>query len=193
MIMLIILAAIAYALGSVNSAIIVSKLMGLEDPRSGGSKNPGATNMLRTGNKQAAAIVLVADFLKGLIAVWLAKSVGMEGFGLGVIGIAVTAGHIFPAFFEFKGGKGVATSLGAVFAISSFAGIIAVATWIGIVYVKKIVSLASLAACAVAAVIVLFTNTAAFIPVAVMMGLVVWRHMENIERLKNGTESKIEI
>lgn len=190
---LIILLAIGYALGSVNSAIIVSKLMGLEDPRTGGSKNPGATNVLRTGGKQAAAIVLAADFFKGVIAVWLAKSMGMNGFAMGLVGLAATAGHIFPAFFEFKGGKGAATCLGAIFGISTLVGLLCAIAWVAIAYVKKYASLASLVACSAGAVLILFTVPSAFLPVAAMAGLVVWRHLDNIQRLKDGTETKLDI
>lgn len=190
---LLILAGIGYALGSVNSAIVVSKLMGLPDPRSEGSKNPGASNVLRTSGKQAAAIVLAADFLKGLIMVWLAKALGMNGFAMGLIGLSTMAGHVFPVFFDFQGGKGVATCLGAVMGISMIDGLLCAIIWVAIAYAKKYASLASLVSVGVAAILMLVTDISAFIPVAGMAGLVYWRHMDNIERLKDGTETKIDI
>lgn len=194
MIMMIILAAIAYALGSINTAVIVCKLMGLKDPRSEGSKNPGATNVLRMAGKQAAAIVLAADFFKGVIAVWLAKMVGLDGFALGIVGLAATAGHIFPAFFEFKGGKGVATCLGACFGISMPVGLLLLIIWGAVAYVKKFASLASIVACGAAPVLIIFSGQrGAFLGIAAMAVLVVWRHMENIERLKSGSETKLDI
>lgn len=189
----IIFAAIAYALGSVNTATIICKLMGYPDPSTEGSKNPGATNVLRVAGKQAAAIVLVADFLKGTIPVWFGVALGLSPFGLGLIALAATAGHIFPAFFNFKGGKGVATGLGAIFGISFFVGVVSIIAWVAVVYLKKIVSLASLIAIATATLLILFVAPGAFIPVVGIAALVGWRHMDNIERLKSGTENKIEL
>lgn len=184
---------IGYALGSVNTAILVCKAMGLKDPRSEGSKNPGASNVYRLAGKQAAAIVVLADFFKGTLAIWLASMMGMSTFTLGLVAAGATAGHIFPAFFEFKGGKGAATCLGACFGVCMPLGILLVGIWAGIVYVKKMASLASLIACAAAPLLLIFTGSrGAFIGVAIAAGLVIWRHKDNIQRLKDGTETKLE-
>ena len=126
LIIFIILFILAYLLGSINSAIIVSKIMGLEDPRKQGSRNPGTTNVLRIGGKTAAGIVLASDVLKGVIPVLVACLLSMHGFWLGLIGVAAIVGHMYPIFFRFEGGKGVATTLGVIFSLSIGLGLIVI-------------------------------------------------------------------
>lgn len=184
---------IAYLLGSVSSAIIVCKAMNLPDPRSGGSNNPGASNVLRLAGKKAALIVLVADAVKGLIAVLLAKLFGVMGFGLALVALAAVVGHIFPLYFQFKGGKGVATALGAFLALSFWVGLVAIIVWLIIAMLSRYSSLASLCAVVLSAVLLLFVNTHYFLPVAVMTLLIIWAHWENIQRLQAGNESKIQL
>lgn len=183
--------AIAYAVGSLNSAILVCKAMKLADPRSEGSGNPGATNVLRLAGKQAAIIVLVADVLKGFLPVLIAEMVGISGFMLGCVALAAVVGHMYPAFFKFQGGKGVATAFGVLLALSAGIGIISILVWGVVVFVTKYVSLASLVALVLAVVLMLFVHPACFLPVLALVVLVIWRHKENIDRLKAGTENKI--
>jgi len=192
LILLIIFIAIAYALGSINTAILVCKAMNLGDPRTEGSQNPGATNVLRLAGKRAAMITLVADGAKGFIPVILARMLGVDGFMLGLVAIAAMLGHIYPAFFGFKGGKGVATGLGAILGLSFLVGLIAIAVWIVLAALTRYASLASLASFAVALVLSLFASVGYFVPVAIMTGLAVWRHWDNIQRLQSGNENKMD-
>lgn len=184
---------IAYLLGSLSSAIIVCRIMGYEDPRTQGSRNPGATNVLRIAGKKAAMITLLGDALKGFIPVVLARMLGVDGFILGLVALAAFIGHLFPVFFDFKGGKGVATAFGAILGLNFFVGIIVLAAWVIIAAIFKFASLASLAATALAVVLFLFAGLNYFIPVAIMAGLLIWRHWDNIERLRAGTESTMEL
>lgn len=190
--MFIIFAAIAYLLGSICSAILVCKFMHLPDPRSEGSRNPGATNVLRIGGKQPALITLIADGLKGFIPVLLAWMAGVHGFALGLVALSALLGHVFPIFFQFKGGKGVSTAIGAIFGLSIFCGILVLLTWGLVVYFSKFSSLAALVTAALAPIyILIFSHAAYFLPVVIMSGIIIWRHWENIERLRNGTENKL--
>jgi glycerol-3-phosphate acyltransferase PlsY len=192
--MFIIFALIAYLLGSISSAVIVCKLMGLPDPRAEGSQNPGATNVLRIGGKQAAAIVLITDGLKGFIPVILAWLFGVGGFALALIALVALLGHIYPVFFKFQGGKGVATAIGAVFGLSFLVGIIALITWGLVVYFTRYSSLGGLVTAVLLPIyILIFSSLSYFVPVAIMTILLIWRHWENIERLRAGTENKITI
>lgn len=194
LIALIIAIAAAYALGSVNTAIIYCKFMGLEDPRKQGSNNPGATNVMRMAGKQAAAIILVADVAKGFIAVLIGRVLGLDGFMLGMVAVAATTGHMFPFLFEFKGGKGVATAFGAVLGITLVGAILLVVIWAVVAYMWRYVSLASMCAAAASPLVLLFTSGAGFfIPLALLAALIVWRHMDNIKRLQEGSESKLEL
>jgi acyl phosphate:glycerol-3-phosphate acyltransferase len=188
--MFIIFAIIAYLLGSINSAVLVCHFMGLPDPRTKGSGNPGATNVLRIAGKQAALIVLIADGLKGFIPVIIAR-IGLSGFGLALIALIALLGHIFPIFFKFKGGKGVATAIGAVFGLSIPVGIVALITWIAILYFTRYSSLAALVTAVLLPIYVLFSNVGYFLPVLIMTIILIWRHWENVERLRNGTETKV--
>lgn len=182
----------AYLIGSLSSAIIVCKAMKLPDPRTQGSGNPGATNVLRIGGKTAAIITLVGDALKGFIPVLIGHFLGIQAFMLGMIGVAALLGHILPVFFKFEGGKGVATTFGAFLALSPTIGIVAIAAWAIVAAVSRYSSLAALTAIVAAPIAALVTGKLAYLfPILIMGGVLVWRHLENIHRLKSGTESKI--
>jgi glycerol-3-phosphate acyltransferase PlsY len=181
----------AYLLGSVSFAIVVSKLMRLPDPRSYGSKNPGATNVLRTGSKAAAVLTLVGDAAKGWLAVWLAQLYVPDAAPYAAL--AVFLGHLFPAYHRFQGGKGVATAAGVLFGIDWRIGLGTLATWIIIALFLRYSSLAALVAAAFAPFFtaLLLGLNAYFAVVLVMSALLVWRHKQNIARLIAGTESRI--
>lgn len=184
---------IAYLLGSLNMAIIIAKVMNLPDPRSEGSGNPGATNMLRNAGKKEAAMVLVGDCVKGLIAVLIARIFGVQGFMLGIVALAAVVGHVFPLYFRFKGGKGVATTMGAFLALSLWLGVISIAVWVIVAFIWKYASLASLSAVGAGLIVSLFIgHFAFFLPVLLIAALVAWKHLDNINRLKDGTETKME-
>ena len=192
----------AYLVGSLSFAVIVSRVMGLNDPRTYGSKNPGATNVLRSGSKAAAAVTLLLDALKGWLPVVLVKWFG-AAYGLGdgtvaLVGLAAFLGHLFPVFFRFAGGKGVATALGVLVGISPILGLGAGLTWLIIAYFFRFSSLASLAASVFAPVYYVFGDGVAWpmdrgilFAVTIMSGLLIWRHAENISRLIKGTESRL--
>ena len=181
----------AYLLGSVSFAIVVSKLMRLPDPRSYGSKNPGATNVLRTGSKAAAILTLIGDGAKGWLAVWLALLYVPEAAPYAAL--AVFLGHLFPVYYRFQGGKGVATAAGVLFGIDWRIGLGTLATWIIIAFFLRYSSLAALVAAAFApfATALLLGLDAYFAAVLVISALLVWRHKQNIARLIAGTESRI--
>lgn len=181
---------LAYLLGSVSTAVLVSRAMKLSDPRFAGSKNPGATNVLRLSGKKAAIFTLLGDVLKGLLPVLLAKLLGVTGFSLSLVGLAAFLGHLFPVFFGFSGGKGVATALGVLLGLSPVIGLAAIIGWIITFSAFRYSSLASLVGMLVALVLTLLIQVNYFLPIAVMTALVVWRHWPNIERLKAGTEDK---
>lgn len=183
---------IAYLLGSINFAILICKMKGLPDPRNEGSHNPGATNVLRFSDKQTAGMVLLADALKGFLPVVIAAYLGLHGFAVGLVGVAAVAGHVFPAFFKFEGGRGAATAAGVILGLSFFIGLLVLIIWFGIAYMLRYASLASLVGAIAAPVLaLLFGQMTYFIPLAAIAALIVWRHWENIERLRAGTESKI--
>ncbi|HYL88799.1 MAG TPA: glycerol-3-phosphate 1-O-acyltransferase PlsY [Burkholderiales bacterium] len=181
----------AYLLGSVSFAIAVSKLLRLPDPRSYGSKNPGATNVLRTGSKAAAILTLIGDAAKGWLAVWLALRYLPEAAPY--VALAVFLGHLFPLYHRFHGGKGVATAAGVLFGIDWRIGLGTLVTWIVIAFFLRYSSLAALVAAAFApfAVALVLGINAFLVAVLVMSALLVWRHKENIARLAAGTESRI--
>ncbi|MFO8025188.1 glycerol-3-phosphate 1-O-acyltransferase PlsY [Thiohalophilus sp.] len=184
----------AYLLGSLSSAIIVCKLAGLPDPRGTGSGNPGATNVLRLGSKKAAAITLLGDMLKGLLPVLLAVTLQVNPLVLGLVGFAAFVGHLYPVFFQFRGGKGVATLLGALFGFNLWAGLATAATWLFIAKGLKISSLSALVAMALAPIFVwLFMGQqwALILATVAMVVLSFWRHRSNIARLVKGEESLI--
>jgi glycerol-3-phosphate acyltransferase PlsY len=179
----------AYCLGSIAFAVVVSKFMRLPDPRSYGSKNPGATNVLRTGKKAAAALTLLGDVGKGWLAVWLAWQLGGD---VPAAGIGVFLGHLYPVFHRFKGGKGVATAAGVFFGFSVWLGLAALATWIAIAVFFRYSSLAALIAALFAPAYAWFLNLDEFLVVVAAIGLLlIWRHRENIARLLAGTESRL--
>jgi glycerol-3-phosphate acyltransferase PlsY len=186
----------AYLIGSLSFAVIVARVMGLPDPRSFGSGNPGATNILRTGKKTAAALTLLGDAAKGWVAVWLAGIVGAH-FGVQILAvhlaaIAVFLGHLFPVFFGFKGGKGVATALGIMLALDPWMGVAVFATWLIVFAVSRISSLSALIAALLAPVYAaFFTGTrATVITLCVLTILLLWRHRANIQRLLAGEEGR---
>ncbi|MBX3612977.1 MAG: glycerol-3-phosphate 1-O-acyltransferase PlsY [Burkholderiaceae bacterium] len=187
----------AYLIGSISFAVVVSKAMGLADPRSYGSKNPGATNVLRTGNKAAAALTLAGDALKGLVAVLLAKALAARfGFGDGTIALVALAafvGHLFPVFHRFQGGKGVATAAGVLLALHPLLGLGTLATWLLIAFFFRYSSLAALVAAVFAPLwyLFLFQPDPIAAAVAVMSVLLIWRHGTNIQNLLAGKESRI--
>ena len=192
----------AYLLGSLAFAIIVSRLMGLSDPRSFGSGNPGATNVLRSGSKAAALITLLLDACKGLLPVLAVRqwgsAWGLEEGVVGAVAVAAFLGHLFPVFFRFQGGKGVATFLGAVFGIDLFLGLATGATWLIIAFFFRYSSLSSLVSAVFAPAYFLLGDGLAWsarpplVGALVVMGLLlVWRHRENIGRLVAGTESRL--
>lgn len=182
---------LAYLTGSVSSAIIVCRMMGLADPRENGSGNPGATNVMRIGGKKAAAITLAGDALKGLIPVLLAKMLGVDSLVLSFVVFAAFFGHLYPLFFGFKGGKGVATSLGVTLGVAWPLGLAAAATWFAVYKASKISSLSALVAATVVPLYVwLIVGDTNLIVVFVLISLILlWRHKSNIRRLLAGQES----
>lgn len=187
----------AYLIGSLSFAVIVSKFYGLDDPRSYGSGNPGATNVLRSGRKKAAALTLLGDALKGLVAVllarWLQSHFGLADEVVAAVAIAVLAGHMWPLFFGFKGGKGVATALGVLLALSWPVALICAAVWLIMAFGLKISSLAALTATVISPLAAMFLvqQPSWQAAIAVIAALVLLRHRSNIQNLLSGKESKI--
>ena len=194
---------LAYLLGSLSFAVIVSKFMGLSDPRSYGSKNPGATNVLRSGNKKAAVLTLLFDAVKGWVPVAALLHYGAayglaEGIAVAA-GLAAFLGHLYPIFFKFEGGKGVATALGVLMGVSPLLGLAVAITWLGIAWYFRYSSLAALLAAVLAPVYYAMAsdglwwnfNGAIFGMLCVMGVLLVWRHRDNVNRLLAGTETKL--
>ncbi|MDO9104138.1 MAG: glycerol-3-phosphate 1-O-acyltransferase PlsY [Methylovulum sp.] len=180
----------AYLIGSVCSAIVVCRLMGLPDPREQGSGNPGATNVMRFGGKKAAGITLLGDLLKGLCPVYVANVLGVSMDLLALIGLAAFMGHLYPIFFGFKGGKGVATSVGVLLGFSWWLGVAVIGTWILIYKLGKISSLSALVASVLSPVYAWFVvgDKTIVTASAVMMVFLLWRHKSNIQRLISGQE-----
>ena len=193
---------VAYLIGSLSFAVVVSRFMGLNDPRTYGSKNPGATNVLRSGNKKAAIATLLLDAVKGWLPVWAVLTWG-EPYGLGdgtvaLVGLAAFVGHLWPVFFRFQGGKGVATAAGVIIAYNPWLGVASLATWLIVAYFSRYSSLAAIVTAVFAPAFYLFGNGVAWrapgvlvLSLAIMAVLLVWRHAENINRLLAGQESKI--
>jgi len=186
-----ILLCFAYLLGSISSAILLSKIMGFADPRTAGSNNPGATNVLRIAGKKAAFFTLAGDFLKGLLPVLLAHLLQADPLVIALTGFAAFIGHCFPIFFRFKGGKGVATAMAATIAFNWIAGATLVAIWLLFAKVFRISSLAAIVSFSLLPLVVFWLtaklSTASVF--AVMSALLIWRHKSNIQRLIRGTES----
>ena len=188
-----VLPALSYLLGSLSTGVIVARLFGLPDPRATGSKNPGATNLLRYGGKLAAVLTLAGDILKGVVAILVARAFTDDAAILALVGFAVFIGHLWPVFFGFHGGKGVATALGVWLAINPWVGLSLTVTWLAMAVLFRYSSLSALAA-AVAAplyVYLLMPQPAYLAMMVAMSALLVFRHRVNIQRLLAGTETKI--
>jgi glycerol-3-phosphate acyltransferase PlsY len=192
----------AYLIGSLSFAVLVSRLMGLNDPRTYGSKNPGATNVLRSGNKAAAVITLLLDAFKGWLPVvlvkWWGEAYGLSDGTVALVGLAAFLGHLYPVFFRFQGGKGVATAAGVILGFEPWLGLAALATWLIIAFFFRYSSMASIVTAVFAPAYFLLGHRVAWdapgvqvLSLAVMGLLLVWRHSENINRLLAGTESKL--
>ena len=193
---------LGYLLGSLSFAVIISRIMGLSDPRTYGSKNPGATNVLRSGNRAAAALTLLLDAAKGWLAVmladWLGRPYGLQEGSMALTGLAAFVGHLYPVFFRFSGGKGVATALGVLLGISPLLGLATAATWLLVAWLFRYSSLAALIAALMApAYYVLgeglawYLNARVMLALSAMSVLLLYRHAENIGRLARGTESRM--
>ena len=193
---------LAYLLGSLSFAVIVSRCMGLKDPRSYGSNNPGATNVLRSGNKLAAVVTLLLDGLKGWLPVvlvkWFGHDYGLDEGTVAAVGLAAFIGHLYPVFFQFKGGKGVATAAGVLFGVDWLLGLATLATWVIIAFFSRYSSLAALAAAVFAPLYYLFGDrTAWYVDKSILLAIfaisamLVYRHRDNITKLLKGTESRL--
>ena len=192
----------AYLIGSLSFAVLVSRVMGLADPRSYGSQNPGATNVLRSGNKAAAALTLLLDGVKGWLPVWAMARYGAS-YGLGdgtlaAVALAAFAGHVWPVFFRFKGGKGVATAAGVLLGIEPVLGLATFATWLIVAFFTRYSSLAALASAVFAPAyyflghqVVWLVDSRVLLVTVMMSGILVWRHQANIAKLMRGEESRI--
>lgn len=181
----------AYLLGSISSAVLICRLLRLPDPRNMGSNNPGATNVLRIGGKKAAIAVLLCDMLKGTIPVWGSYYLGIDPILLGLVAIAACLGHMYPIFFHFKGGKGVATALGAIAPIGLDLTALIILTWISIAFLFRYSSLAALVTVLLAPFYTWLIKPQYTLPVAMLCCLIVFRHHQNIKRLLAGTEPKV--
>lgn len=182
---------VAYLIGSISSAILICKMLGFPDPRTTGSKNPGATNVLRISNKLTAATVLFLDVLKGTIPVWGAYFLQIEPIYLGFIGVAACLGHMYPIFFNFQGGKAVATALGTLLPIGLGLGVLLIATWIFVAKLTKYSSLAAIVTVSMAPLYVFLLKPLYVYPTLMLSTLIIFRHKDNIVRLLKGTENKI--
>jgi acyl phosphate:glycerol-3-phosphate acyltransferase len=183
----------AYMIGSLSSAVIYCKIFKLPDPRTAGSGNPGATNVLRLAGKKAAICVLLGDVLKGIIPVFIAKLFFLSPVWIGVVAVATLLGHLYPIFFGFKGGKGVATAGGICMGLSWPFGLAVLAIWVFIALITRISSLAALTASGAAPILayVMVDWQTALLMVVIAL-LIIWKHRENIQRLREGTEPKID-
>jgi glycerol-3-phosphate acyltransferase PlsY len=183
----------AYLLGSISAAIIICRLMGLPDPRTLGSNNPGATNVLRFGGKKAAALTLLGDFLKGVVPVVIAHLLGADATLLAAVGFAAFIGHLYPVFFGFRGGKGVATAFGVILGLSWSVALVAIGVWLLVAKVFKISSLAALIAASMAPAVGWYLEMPEpqIYMLVILTLLLIWRHRANIQKLLNGGEGKI--
>jgi acyl phosphate:glycerol-3-phosphate acyltransferase len=188
---------LAYLIGSLSFAVIVSRVMGLHDPRTYGSGNPGATNVLRSGNKAAAVLTLVLDALKGFVPVVLVKEFGapygLDEGTMALVGFAAFVGHLWPVFFGFKGGKGVATAAGVLLGLNPWLGLATLMTWVIIAVFTRYSSLAAVVSAVFAPFyqLLIWGGGPTAVAVLVMGGLLIWRHRKNIQKLLKGTESKL--
>ncbi len=187
---------IAYLLGSLQVSVLLSKVFKFPDPRTQGSHSSGATNVLRTAGKNVALLTLIGDFLKGVIAVVIAIILHAMPFFWALAALAAVAGHIFPCFFQFRGGKGVATGIGGLLILSPFVGILVAILWLVIVFMTQYVSLASIIAAAASPLLILIFSSlrmSFFVPILLMAGLIIYKHKDNIQRLRSGTETKVKL
>jgi len=185
----------AYLMGSLSTALVAARLMGLADPRSQGSGNPGATNMLRIGGRKAGVVTLLGDMLKGLVPVVVARLAGLEPQALALVALAAFLGHLYPVFFGFRGGKGVATALGVLLGLCWPVGVATIGTWLAVAGLTRISSLAALTAALGAPFYFLWLRPEpAFVTAAAVMAvLLYWRHRSNIRKLLAGTEGRIKL
>ena len=192
----------AYLIGSLSFAVLVSRVMGLADPRSYGSQNPGATNVLRSGNKAAAALTLLLDAVKGWLPVWVlgryGSAWGLAEGTLAMVALAAFVGHVWPVFFRFKGGKGVATAAGVLFGIDPWLGFATLMTWLIVAFFTRYSSLAALASAVFAPAyyflghrVVWYVDNRVLLAAVVMSAVLIWRHQSNIAKLMRGEESRI--
>ena len=195
-------ALVAYLIGSLSFAVLVSRFMGLADPRSYGSQNPGATNVLRSGNKAAAALTLLLDAVKGWLPVWAlgryGSAWGLAEGTLAMVALAAFAGHVWPVFFRFKGGKGVATAAGVLFGIEPLLGFATLMTWLIVAFFTRYSSLAALAGAVFAPAyyflghrVVWYVDNRVLLAAVVISAVLIWRHQSNIAKLIRGEESRI--
>lgn len=184
---------LAYLIGSVSTAVVIARIMGLQDPREVGSKNPGATNILRYGGKTAAVFTLAGDVLKGVIPVLIARVLTEEAAIIALTGLGAFLGHLFPVFFSFRGGKGVATALGVWLAIHPLVGLALLATWIAMAFLFRYSSLSALTASVLAPLYVAWLSPGVpyLATMVVMSAILIYRHRSNIRNLLAGTEGKI--
>jgi glycerol-3-phosphate acyltransferase PlsY len=192
---IILYAGLAYLIGSFSTAIITCKIMGIEDPRKTGSHNPGATNVLRHGGKKAAIITLLGDMLKGLIPVLIVSQLQTDTLIIALVGLFALLGHVFPIYYGFKGGKGVATYYGVILGMNLLAGLIAGAIWLGMAAIVKISSLSALISIFFTPFLLWYFSQSVELTsaVALMSILVFWRHRQNIKSLLQGSEEKISV
>lgn len=179
----------AYLLGSVSSAVLICRLLGLDDPRLRGSGNPGATNVYRVGGWLPALLTLWFDVLKGMVPVWLAYYLGLQPLLLGLVAIAACLGHIYPLYFNFQGGKGVATALGAMFPVAWEMALMLIVTWVLVFTLTRVSSLAALVTVGLAPLFTYLIKPQYTVPAIMLTLLIIWRHRINIQRLMSGTES----
>lgn len=191
-------AALGYVLGSIPFAVVISRIMGLADPRTYGSGNPGATNVLRTGNRKAAVLTLLGDAAKGWLAVWLAAHLSSTPMAIAITALTVFLGHLYPVFLGFKGGKGVATAAGVLLAIEPLLGVATVLTWVIVAFFFRMSSLAALAAAVFAPFYYFILSGVAwawsisiFAAITLISLALIYRHKANIGRIMNGTEPRI--
>ena len=181
----------AYLFGSISSAVLVCRVFSLPDPRTAGSHNPGATNVYRIGGKLPAVLTLWFDVLKGMIPVWGSYFLGIEPFFLGLIAVAACLGHIFPLYFHFRGGKAVATALGAMFPVAWEMALLLIATWILVFRISRVSSVAALVTVSLAPFFAYFIKPQYTVPVIMISLLILWRHQSNIMRIRSGEERRI--
>ena len=193
--MLYLLPPLAYLFGSISSAVVVARLLGLPDPRTVGSGNPGATNILRLGSKGGAALTLAGDVLKGVVPVLLARTLTDDPVILALTAAGAFLGHLFPVFFAFQGGKGVATGLGVYLALSPWLGLALVGTWLGVALVFRYSSLAAMATAALSPLLThwLLPGRPYQLMSVLLAALLLWRHRSNLRRLLNGEEDRISL